>query len=162
MNCPIEGHHPEMLVAYTAGELDREIARALERHMADCAACRSTVAAQSAVWKALDAWEAPPVSRDFDRRLYGRIDEDQRPSWWDRLMRPLRAMPFRQALPLTASAGLIVMAGLLLHHPVAMAPAAAQPQAVRAVQVEKTLDDLDLLRQLGAADTTKEGETDAL
>ena len=162
MTCPIEDRHPEILVAYAVGELDREIATALERHLADCAACRLVVAGQAGVWKALDAWEAPPVSPDFDRRLYRRIDEGLRPSWWDRLTGPLRFMPFRQALPLTASAGLLLIAGVLLHHPSPVAPAAAQPQVVRAVQVEHTLDDMDLLRQLGTTNSTEGGDADAL
>jgi len=162
MNCPIEDRHPEILVAYAAGELEREIARALERHLADCAACRPVVAGQTAVWKALDTWEAPPVSPDFDRRLYRRIEEGARLSWWERFTRPFRPMPLRQALPLTASAGLLLMAALLVYHPGPIAPVAAQREAVRANQVENALDDLDLLRQLGTADSTEGGHPDAL
>ena len=123
MNCPIESRNPEMLVAYAAGELDLETARALERHLAGCAACRSVAADQAAVWKALDAWEAPAVSPDFNRRLYRRIEQGVRLSWWERLTRTFRPMPLRQALPLTATAGLLLMAGLLLQHPTPVAPA---------------------------------------
>jgi anti-sigma factor RsiW len=162
MNCPIEDRHPEILVAYAAGELAAETTRALETHVAGCAACRPVAAGHIAVWKALDAWDAPPVSPDFDRRLYRRIDEDARLSWWERLVRPFRLMPLRQALPLTASAGLLLMAGLLLHNPGVVAPAAAEREAVRAQQVENTLDDLDLLRQFGAADSAENGHTGAL
>jgi anti-sigma factor RsiW len=162
MNCPIEDRHPAILVAYAAGELDAETARALERHLAGCAACRPVATGQTAVWKALDAWEAPPISPDFDRRLYRRIDEDMRLSWWERLTRPFRLMPLRQALPLTASAGLLLIAGLLLHPPSPIAPAAAHQEAVRANQVESTLDDLDLLRQFGTPDSAESGHPDAM
>jgi anti-sigma factor RsiW len=155
MNCPIKSRNPEVLVGFAAGELDPETARALEQHLTGCAACRSMAAHQTAVWKALDAWEAPAVSPDFDRRLYRRIDEAARFSWWERLTRAFRRMPLRQAVPLTASAGLLLMAGLLLHHPGPIAPAAPRGEVVRANQVERTLDDLDLLRQFGPADSTE-------
>jgi anti-sigma factor RsiW len=162
MNCPIEDRNPEMLVAYAASELDLETARALERHLAGCAACRLMAADQTAVWKALDAWEAPAVSPDFDRRLYRRIDQGVRFSWWERLTRPFRPMPLRQALPLTASAGLLLIAGLLLQHPGPIAPVARHGEAVRANQVERTLDDLDLLRQFGTADSAESVHPDAM
>jgi len=162
MNCLSEDRNPEMLVAYAAGALDPETARALERHLAGCAACRSMAADQIAVWKALDAWEAPAVSPDFDRRLYRRIDQGVRLSWWERLTRPFRPMPLRQALPLTASAGLLLMAGLLLQHPRPIAPVDRHSEVVRANQVERTLDDLDLLRQFGTADSTESAHPDAM
>lgn len=162
MNCPIEARKPEMLVAYIAGQLDPEAARALERHLADCAACRSMAQDQAAVWKALDAWEAPPVSPDFDRRLYCRIDQGLRFSWWERLTRPFRPMPLRQALPLTALAGLLLIASLLLRHPSPNAPVSPRGEVVRASQVESTLDDLDLLRQFGTADSTESAHPNAM
>lgn len=164
MNCPIESHNPEKLVAYAAGELDRETAREFEQHLTGCAPCRSMAAGQAAVWKALDDWEPPAVSPDFDRRLYRRISEEVRLSWWDRLVRPFRAMPLGQALPLTVTAGLLLMAGLLLQHPGNLAPAPAAPRAeiVRADQVENTLDDLDLLRQFGAPNAVENVRSDAM
>jgi anti-sigma factor RsiW len=152
-----------MLVAYAAGELDLETVRALEQHLGGCVACRSKAADQATVWKALDAWEAPPVSPDFNRRLYGRIDQAVSLSWWERLTRLFNPMPLRQALPLTATAALLLMAGLLLQHDGALAPAVApQRQTVRADQVESTLDDLDLLRQFGAASTAESVHPDAM
>jgi anti-sigma factor RsiW len=162
MNCPMQDRNPDLLVDYAAGELDSETARALEQHLANCAACHSIAVDQTAVWKALDAWEAPPVSPDFDRRLYRKIDAGVRFSWWERLTRPFRPMPLRQALPLTASAGLLLMACLLSQHPSPIAPVARQGEVVRANQVETTLDDLDLLRQFGAADSPEGAHPDAL
>src|ERR1700722_8111713 len=103
MNCPIQTGHREMLVDYAADALDREVARALEQHMAGCSACRTMAAGHSAVWQALDTWEAPAVSPDFDRRLYRRIENGVRLSWWERMARLFRSMPLRQAVPLTAS-----------------------------------------------------------
>jgi anti-sigma factor RsiW len=157
MNCPMEGRNPEILVAYAAGELDRESASNLERHMAGCLACRSLAAEQAAVWQALDAWEAPPVSPDFDRRLYRRIETEVRFSWWERLIRPFRPMPLRQAVPLAATACLLLMAGFLLRHPDMTPPATPHAETVRAEQVERTLDDLELLRQFGAENSAESG-----
>src|SRR5208282_5332314 len=121
--------------------------------LAGCAACRSMAADQTAVWKALDAWEVPAVSSDFDRRLYRQIEQGVRFSWRERLSRTFGAMPLRQALPLPASAGLLLIAGLLLQHPGPSARVARRGEIVRANQVERTLDDLDLLRQFGASDS---------
>jgi anti-sigma factor RsiW len=162
MNCPIESHNPELLVDYAAGALDPETARALVRHIAGCAPCRSMAAGQTLVWKALDDWEAPSVSPDFNRRLYRRIDEEMRLSWWERLVRPFRSMPLRQALPLTATAGLLLTAGLLMQYPGRVEPAAEHGETVRADQVERTLDDLDLLGQFGTAKAEENVHPDAM
>ena len=163
MNCPIESRNPEMLVAYAAGELDLETARAVEQHLDGCANCRAKAADQAAVWNALDAWEAPPVSPDFNRRLYGRIEQGVPISWWERLTRPFRPMPLRQALPLAATAALLLMAGLILHRDSGpITPVAPHREIVRAKQVERTLDDLDLLRQFGASGSAEGVHRDAL
>ncbi|MGO4885183.1 MAG: anti-sigma factor family protein [Bryobacteraceae bacterium] len=162
MNCPIASHKPEMLVDYAAGQLDLGSSRELEQHLAGCASCRSAAADQAAVWNALDAWEAPAIPSDFNRRLYQRIEDGVRLSWWERLTRSFRPMPLRTALPLTATAGLLVIAGFLLQHQPATAPAAPQGSIVRADQVERTLDDLDLLRQFSAANTQESVHSHAM
>ena len=151
MNCPMEYRKSETLVAYAAGELDRETAAAMERHLEACVACRSLAAEQAALWKTLDIWQAPPVSSDFDRRLERRISDQVRLHWWERLARPFRPMPLRQAVPLFATACLLVIAGFLIHQPDRLAPVHPGGEVVRADQVERTLDDLELLRQLGTA-----------
>src|SRR5450755_308988 len=107
MNCPIENRNPDVLMAYVAGQLDTVTSGALERHLAGCAACRSFAAKQAALWKTLDAWEAPAVSLDFDRRLYHRIEAEAPASLWERITGSFRFLPLRQALPLTAVAGLL-------------------------------------------------------
>jgi anti-sigma factor RsiW len=138
MNCPIEGHNPELLMAYAAGTLDPSTAATLEQHLAVCDACRSLADEQTAMWKALDIWEAPSVSPDFDRRLYSRIDREVRFSWWER------------------------MAGLIMRHPGPIAPVSPHSEIVRANQVESTLDDLDLLRQFGTSDAAESGHPHAM
>ncbi len=90
MRCPTANQeNAELLLAHVSRTLDAERAAVLEEHMARCAACRDYYAAQLAVWAALDHWEAPPVSADFDRRLYRRIEAVSRP--WD-LARVFRAV----------------------------------------------------------------------
>jgi anti-sigma factor RsiW len=148
MKCPIETReNAEVLLAYCTRKLDAESTAILERHMEVCPACREFSSGQRAVWEALDAWEAAPVTLDFDRRLYQRIDREV--SWWQLLVRPFRPALVRQGLPIAAAAGLVVMAGVLLQHP-AGAPPAAQPQSahvdvLQPDQVERTLDAMDML-----------------
>jgi anti-sigma factor RsiW len=137
------------LVEYAAGKLEPESAAAVESHLAECSRCHALASAQASLWKTLDAWETPPVSADFDRRLYRRIGEDLRLSWWERISRPFRPMPLRQAVPLTATACLLLMAGLLLEHPSRIKQAESHKEKVRVEQVERTLDDMDLLHQFG-------------
>ena len=117
MKCPIDSHeNAELLLAYCARKLDPEIQAILERHLAVCPECREFQKNQEAVWQALDAWEAMPVSTDFDRRLYRRIDQEQlHASWWSRLVRPFRpviALPLMsRSVPLAAAACLGVQVG---------------------------------------------------
>src|SRR5437764_13150079 len=103
MKCPIETReNAELLLAYGSGKQNAEGTTRLEDHLRTCAACREFCAAQKTVSEALDTWEAPPVSVDFDRRLYQRIQTEV--SWWDLLMRPFRPLLVRQGLPIAATA----------------------------------------------------------
>ena len=151
MKCPIENHESAgMLLAYTSRTLDADTTAALERHIAACPACGELAARQRAVWEALDSWEAAPVSADFDRKLYARIEREV--SWWDLLVRPFRPLLGQRGLPIAAAAGVLIMAGLMLERPVAVPPApkAAQIEAVTTVQaeqVEHALADMELLGQ---------------
>ena len=149
MKCPIETReNAEVLLAYCSRKLDAESTAILERHMEICPACREFASGQRAVWEALDAWEAAPVTLDFDRRLYQRIDREV--SWWNLLVRPLRPALVRQGLPIAAAACLVVMAGMLLQYP-ASAPPAAPPQSaqVETLQPDQVDHALDAMRMLG-------------
>jgi anti-sigma factor RsiW len=149
MKCPIETReNAELLLAYCTRKLDAESTATLERHMEICPACREFASGQRAVWEALDAWEAAPVTLDFDRRLYRRIDREV--SWWHLLRRPFRPALLRQGLPIAAAACLVVMAGVLLERP-ASAPPAAQPESaqVEALQPDQVDHALDAMHMLG-------------
>lgn len=148
MKCPIES--PEgaaILLAYSSNKLDAPARAQLAHHLESCAGCREFVRAQSAVWSALDLWEAEPVSTDFDRRLYRRIE--QQVSWWDMLLRPFRPA-IQHALPIAAAAGVVIMAGILLDRPSAV-PAAhedrAQVETLQPDQVEHALAEVEMLDQ---------------
>jgi anti-sigma factor RsiW len=150
MNCPMESQESSaLLLAYSSGRLEPEQAVPVQRHVETCRACSEFLAQQAAVWEALDLWKAAPVSADFDRRLYQRIE--QQVSWWDLLLRPFRPAFLNRGLPIAAAAGVLIMAGLLLNRPPAPVPVApqqsAQMEALPADQVEHAVDDLETLNQ---------------
>jgi len=150
MRCPIETQETaELLLAYSARKLDADTAAGLEQHLRLCPACREFAEGQRLVWEALDAWESVPVSPDFDRRLYARIDREV--SWWQRVARPFRPMLLRSGLPVAAAACLLVMVGIALERPGSMPDIPVpQPPGVEAVQpdqVENALEDIELLRE---------------
>jgi anti-sigma factor RsiW len=149
MNCPTQNREgAEALLAYTAGKLDRLRSATLEEHIKMCPACGEFVRGQNSVWKALDAWEPAPVSPDFDRRLYARIETQV--SLWDRILRPFRPLLVRQGLPAAAAAAVVIMAGYLLDRPAGMNPIAAPQAAVMEVapdQAEPTLQDMETMRE---------------
>lgn len=157
MNCPLgreeTAHIP---LEYSAGRLDKSRAAVFERHMESCPECVTFLAEQAAVWDALEAWEPPPVSLDFNRRLWQRIDAADAAPWYERLIESLRFAQWKPVLPLTAAI-LVIAAGFVFDHPggktsVASGPSVASSVSVtEAEQVEQALDDIQLLRQLNAA-----------
>jgi anti-sigma factor RsiW len=159
MSCQIRTEeHTDHLLAYAAGKLRGDAAARLEAHMRSCEECAAIGLAQSRVWSMLDNWEVRPVSAEFNRQLYARIDAKASASWADRFassvnefMRPLFARP---AFPL-AAASLVIVAGFVLDHPGKLSSpngktalhASSSLSAVEMDQVESTLDDIELLRQ---------------
>jgi anti-sigma factor RsiW len=150
MNCPLESQESSaLLLAYSSGRLDSESAVPVLRHLESCTRCRQFVENQSAVWEALDLWKAEPVSADFDRRLYQRIE--QQVSLWDMLLRPFRPALLRQGLPIAAAAGVLIMTGVLLNRQAIVAPApmpeSAQVESLQPDQVEHAVDEMEMLNQ---------------
>ena len=147
MNCPLKTReNAQLLLDYCTRKLEAEQVVALERHIAGCGACREFAQSQRAVWEALDGWEAAPVSTDFDRRLYRRIEE-QAP-WWSALLRPIALW---RNLSAAAMVCLLVMAGVVLERsavsPVPAPNDLAQVESVQPEQVERTLDAMEVLDQ---------------
>ncbi len=141
MKCPLEARRNEVLLAYSAGNLNAADMPLLESHLEICPGCRDFVRAQSAMWDALDIWEPAPVSADFDRRLFARMDRQV--SWFDRLMRPFQPFWLGRAVPVAAAAAVVLMAALLVQR----TPQVDVPQPE---QVVAALDEMDALSQLSA------------
>jgi anti-sigma factor RsiW len=139
----------ELLLEYAAGGLDAAGREAVERHIEECGPCRDFVAGQRAAWAALDGWEAPPVSGDFDRRLYARIAREA--SWRDWIPRPFSPALMRRGLPVAAAAGLALVAVLVMNRPESDRPAppaaAQQVEPLRPDQAETALQDMEMLRE---------------
>ncbi len=170
MNCPIENENADVLLAYCARKLDADTAAILERHMLVCPECARLRDGQQAVWNALDSWEAPPVSADFDRRLYERIEAGDAPSWhrrgWDYIRKTFGPIVWRPAFPL-AAAGVLVVAGFLLDHRPGAAVVKPSPPEIRvslteADQVEKTLEDMEMLRQFDPVSKDKKPDSKSM
>ena len=150
MNCPLETRDSaQVLLDYCTRKLEPESVAILERHIAQCDACREFADRQRAVWEALDEWEAAPVSADFNSRLYRRLEA--RVSWWHALRRPFFPATLRRYVPAAAMAGLLLAAGILLQRS-AVSPApvprdVAQVDSVQPEQVERTLDAMEVLNE---------------
>lgn len=150
MNCPLENQESAaLLLAYSSNRLDADRAVLLQRHVESCPACRRFVENQAAVWEALDLWKPEPVSADFDRRLYQRIE--QQVSRWDMLLRPFRPLLTHRGLPIAATAALLVMAGILVDHRAEVNPVqpqqSAQVETLQPDQVKHALDEVEMLNQ---------------
>jgi anti-sigma factor RsiW len=146
--CPFEdGKGAELVLAYCARTLTPDQSAAFELHMSSCAGCRELAAAQQAVWSALDTWTPEPISSNFDEKLYQRILTEEQIPWWQRLFRANWSL--RPAVPVAAACGVLIAAFFLRSpQPTPVTPASSQPK-VRIEQVERALDDIDMLKQLG-------------
>ena len=149
MQCPMktsEGN--ETLIAYGARTMPPEAESQFVRHMSGCESCLKVAEQQRSLWSALDQWQPLPISPDFDQRLYARIAQEQPRGFfsWNWSWRP--AMP-------VAAACTAVIAAFLIRGPI------LDRQPVPTVhhgnvdieQVERALDDIDMLKQLGVGPT---------
>lgn len=157
MTCPLETQETDLLLDYSAGRLKAPLRASLAQHMDNCAACAAFRNEQAAVWDALDLWEPGPVSMDFNRNLWRRIDAATAAPWYRKLAATLQLANWKPVLPLTAAVALIA-AGFLLDHPGARkAPAGVTLN--EAEQVEQTLDDIQLLHQLDGGGVATDGHS---
>jgi hypothetical protein len=90
------------------------------------------------------------VSEDFDRKLYRRIEQEERARRWSGLIRPLRGLGLRPALSLALASVVLLAAFLMRPQPPKPAPLPqqAQVETLDADRLERTLDDVEMLRQL--------------
>jgi anti-sigma factor RsiW len=139
-----------VLLEYVERKLTPDVAAAFERHLDACPACREAVGAQQTVWAALDAWNAAEISPDFNRRLYERIESEEGRAWWRRLFQPVLPWSLRPAMPL-AAACMVLVAVLVFQGPGEVERQTKSVQTIDIEQVERTLDDLEMLKQLGVS-----------
>lgn len=150
MNCPIQNNNSEILLDYCSRGLSHESTLLVEAHIETCVECKSVTASQAAVWDALDLWEAEPVSADFDRRLYERI-ERRNAGLWARLSGFASGIHLRPVFTLGAACATIILAMVLS---VPSMNFFNQSDAIRIEtseieQAERVLDDIDMLNNLG-------------
>ncbi len=142
MSCPLLTGENDLLLDYSAGRLDAARTAAIAQHVEGCPGCARFATAQTAVWKALDEWEPAPVSMDFNRRLWQRIEAAATVPWYKNF-----GEIWKPAIPLTAAI-LVIAVGFLLDHPGARQTRVPGVTVQEANQVEHTLDDIQLLDQL--------------
>src|SRR5258708_8486846 len=97
MTCPLQTDNADVLLDYCSRTLDPERTAMLETHMKVCADCRTMSEAHKELWAALDLFDAEPISIDFDRKLYARIEASERIPLWERFWAPVQ--DYRQAQP---------------------------------------------------------------
>jgi hypothetical protein len=148
MDCPLQsGKGTELIISYGAGTLEPETQAAFAAHRKTCAQCREVAAAQLEVWSALDEFHPLPISADFDEKLYRRIAEEEQYTWWQRLLRT--NWTWRPAMPAVAACAVLI-AAFVLKTPWSTTPpdVPSQPK-LQIEQVERALDDLEMLKQVG-------------
>lgn len=163
MKCPKEnGSGAELILAYTAGTLEPSTQIEFERHLAGCEGCREMAAEQKAVWDALDDWRPTAVSPDFDSRLYRRISEEAAMSWWRRPLRLNWSWGLRPALPVAAACAAIMIA-FVVKEPVAISHSPVPVEhKVSIEQVERALDDMDMLKQMSLTAPAESATTERI
>ncbi len=162
MNCPIGNNNSEILLDYCSRRLSLEATLMIEAHIENCQECKAMTVSQKAVWDALDQWEAEPVSADFDRRLYQRI-EQRGDGLWARLAGFASGIHFRPAFALGAACATVVLA-VLLQGPMVnvsrQTDSVTRIDAVDLEQAERVLEDMDMLKKLGVVAMSAEAKPD--
>jgi len=149
----------EVLFAYIDGTLEPVAATALLRHAGGCEPCRKLIEGQQAMWSVLDEWEAPEISPDFNRNLHAAVAAGEASrSWMSRFVSWATELTPKSFL-VPAGALALVMATVMVtqmprHNAVQVEEKAGIENEVK--QIEKTLDDLDVLTTLDAAISTEE------
>ena len=159
MECPIQARgKKDLLLDYCSHSLDAGAMAEVEEHLAACAECKAWTTAHMRTWSLLDEWQAAPVSPDFERKLRDRFAlEGESAPWWKSVWQSFAARPLKPALSL-ALAVLLLLGGLLLVRPRSAPPVHPGQETIDADRLEKALDDVDLLRQVGSAGGSKDSE----
>jgi len=161
--------HPDAALAgYAAGDLAGDERQRLEAHLADCAACRESVAEYRTLLAELAATAAAAAPTDtiawprYRAELRARLATRRAPPWRARWLRPL---------PVAASAAAAAALALVVYAALPTAPggelaameydglAARLPliDQYRVVEQLELLEDLDVIRNLDRLGGTREG-----
>jgi hypothetical protein len=148
-------------------------------HFESCAACAQASAQQSVLFSALDAWTVPEVSAGFNRNLYAKIDAAMASPWYERWATAIR-QTFAQPAFAVAAVALVTVGGFFLDHPAGLVAgrvtlsrtmqaspqhwtqygtqhqATVQVSSTEAEQVERTLEDLEMLHQFDTSSEEKQ------
>ena len=167
MQCPLKANDrtgeayrraSEAIIAYAAGTMPAVDTTAFRQHLDGCAECKRTMDAQREVWSALDSWTSTDVPSHFDERLYAQIEAYEHQSWGTRVWRRFadNFSPdwlWKPVMPVAVACTALVVASLLPGpSPLHLAtPRVEQASGTRVdvQQVERALDDLDMLTQFG-------------
>jgi anti-sigma factor RsiW len=157
MRCPLQDEEfASILLEYCDRTLAPDVAASLERHFEVCGACRESIEAQRAVWAALDEFKPESISAGFDEEVLSRVARERRPGAGRLLAWP--DFSVRRVLPVAAAAMVLMAVGLFHGR---LAPSAGEVEdstrfmksdlIVDVEQVDSTLDDIEMLRQMGLA-----------
>lgn len=163
MKCPLESDQPERLLDYVAQRLSQTERVELHFHVASCDACRRWVDGQREVWSALDEWKPVEASTGFNRSVYAQVAREQQSdwmtAWWHTLAARWSMAEFRPAMAMAAlcvvtAAGMLVYSRASQPETTEASQAPSRMERVDLEQVERALDDVELLKNLGTADAT--------
>jgi anti-sigma factor RsiW len=144
----------ELLLGYVSGSVDTQTSAELEGHIEACLKCEKFVHEQKAVWDALDAFEPEPVSADFNRRLYQRIEQPV--TWRDRVSGFWQTVRYWNGLPVAgaAMAAALLVGGIVWqmpsNHVRPSEKAAVQAGVIQPQQLQDALGDMEMLRDLNS------------
>jgi len=154
----------EVLFAYVDGTLEPARAASLARHAAACEPCRKLIEGQQAMWAVLDSWEPPEISPDFNRKMHAAVAAEAEQRSWRRWLGNLvnALTPHKLLVPagvLALVLGTVVLTQMPRHNTVPAPDSAVEQKAgieSEQKQIERTLDDLDVLTTLDAALASEE------
>jgi len=155
MRCPLENKdNTGILLDYCARKLSPEMTIVFENHMESCADCRSFSEAQRSAWEALDAWEPAPISEDFDKILYRRIEQHENSGWFTKLWHRTVWQPAFSGSTLSiGTACVTAIVAVMLYLPMNKPAVDLQAPQVKIEssdleQLENTLEDIEMFKQL--------------
>ncbi len=153
MLCPQQNERgAEVLIGYSAGTLQPQAQLEFERHLSVCEKCRDLEAEQQAVWETLGEWRPTPVAaQQFDKRLYARIAREAALPWWRRALRANPSFAFRSIVPVAAACTALAVTFLVKEPAMRYSVQNNDRQKVSIEQVERALDDMDMLKQMSFA-----------